>query len=178
MPQLAVYGDESAHALEDAAKQAVAELMPGMGVYRIYGISDEIDAKLAPERFRAFGALAGAAVMGAVALIGLYGSLAFYLRSKRREMAVRICLGASPETIRNMILLRAFRCAVAAALLSLPMWLVFKRLSANDYLGQVSWSAGRAVAITLVCVAGSVLLAMIPAAAARSISPASVLKDE
>lgn len=177
-PHLVVYGGESPHSLEASAKQAVAELMPGMGVYRIYSISEAVDAKLAPERFRAFGALAGAAVMAAVALIGLYGSLAFYLRAKRREMAVRICLGASPETIRNMILARAFRCAVAAALLSLPMWLVFQRLSANDYLGQVSWSAGRAVAITLVCVAGSVLLAMIPAAAARSISPASVLKDE
>ena len=178
MAHLVVYGEESPHLLEASAKQAVAELMPGMGVEKIYSISEAVDAALAPDRFRAFGALAGAAVMAAVALIGLYGSLAFYLRAKRREMAVRICLGASAETIRNMILVRAFRCAVAAVFLSLPMWLLFQRLSANDYLGQVSWSAGRAVAITLVCVAGSVLLAMIPAAAARSISPASVLKDE
>jgi predicted permease len=177
-PLLVVYGEESAHSLEVWTRQAVAELMPGMGLDRIYSISDEINASLAPERFRALGALAGSAVMTAVALIGLYGSLAFYLRAKRREMAVRICLGASPGTIRRMVLVRAFRCAFVAALLSLPMWLIFEKLSANDYLGQVSWSPGRAAAITLICVAGSVLLAMIPAAAAASISPVSVLKDQ
>ena len=177
-PHLVVYGEVPVHALETWTKQAVAEWMPGMGLERIYSISDKVDASLAPERNRALGALAGSAVMAAVALIGLYGSLAFYLRAKRREMAVRICLGASGWTIRRMVLLRAFWCAFGAVLLSLPLWLVFRKLSANDYLGQVSWSPGRAAVITLICVAGSVLMAMIPAAAAASIAPATILKDQ
>jgi predicted permease len=177
-PHLVVYGEESAHSLEVWTRQAVADFMPGMGLERIYSISDKVNASLAPERFRALGALAGSAVMAAISLIGLYGSLAFYLRAKRREMAVRICLGASPGTIRRMVLVRAFWCAFVGALLSLPMWLVFEKLATNDYLGQVSWSADRAAVITLVCVAGSVLLAMIPAKAAASISPANVLKHQ
>jgi putative ABC transport system permease protein len=177
-PHLVVYGEESAHSLELATRQAVADWMPGMGLDQIYSISDKVNTSLVPERFRAIGALAGSAVMSGVALVGLYGSLAFYLRAKRREMAVRICLGASPGTIRRMVLVRAFWCALAAALLSLPMWPIFQKLSTSDYLGQVSWSPQRALIVTLICVAGSVLLAMIPASTAASTSPAGVLKDQ
>ena len=177
-PHLVVFGDESGEALGTWTKQAVAEFMPGMGLEKIYSISEKIHDSLAPERYRALGAIAGSAVMAAVALIGLYGSLVFYLRAKRREIAVRICLGATPWAIRRLVLDRALRCACVAALLSLPLWLVFKRLSTDNYLGQVLWSPSRAAAITLVCVAASVLLAMIPASSAASVSPASVLKDQ
>ncbi len=178
MPHLIVYGEVSAHSLESSAKQAVAQFMPGMGVQKVYSLSERVDASMAPERFRALGALAASAAMAAVSLVGLYGSLAFYLRAKRREIALRICLGASQAKIRSLILMRALRCAVAAVVLSLPIWLGLERLSANNYVGLVSWSASRAAVITMVCIVGSILVAMIPAAAAMSISPAAVLKDE
>ena len=178
MPHLVVNGAESIPLLEAWTKSALAQWMPAMGVMQIYSLSDKVDASLAPERNRALGALAGSGAMAAVALVGLYGSLAFYLRAKRREMAIRMCLGASPWMIRQMVLTRALRVALAAAVLSLPSWIVLGRLSSNDYVGQVSWSPGRAALITVLCVAGSVLLAAIPAAAAASISPAGVLKEQ
>jgi hypothetical protein len=96
-PELVVYGEESVHSLEAWTKQAVVERMPGMALERIYSISDEINASRAPERFRALAALAGSAVMAAVALIGLYGSLSFYLRAKRREMQCAFASGRLPE---------------------------------------------------------------------------------
>jgi hypothetical protein len=178
MPHLVVNGAESIPSLEAWTKNALAQWMPAMGVMQIYSLSDKVDASLAPERNRALGALAGAGAMAAVAFVGLYGSLAFYLRAKRREMAIRMCLGASPWMIRQMVLTRALSVALAAAVLSLPSWIVLGRLSSNDYVGQVSWSPGRAALITVLCVAGSVLLAAIPAAAAASISPAGVLKEQ
>lgn len=178
MPHLVVNGNESIASLEAWTKSAVAQWMPAMGVMQIYSLQDRVDASLAPERNRALAALAGSGVMVAVALIGLYGSLMFYLRSKRREIAVRACLGAPPWTLGQMVLGRALRCAVVGALLSLPSWILLGRLPANDYVGQVSWSPGRAALITALCIAVSVLVAMIPAAAAASISPAGVLKDQ
>ena len=177
MPHLVVYGEETAPSLEAWTKSALAQWMPAMGVMQIYSLSDKVNASLAPERNRALGAFAGSGVMASVALVGLYGSLAFYLRAKRREMAIRMSLGASPWKIRQMVLVRALRCALAAALLSLPWWFVLGRLSSGDYVGQVAWSTGRAAIITVLCVAGSVLLAMIPASAAGSISPAGILKE-
>jgi hypothetical protein len=177
MPHLVVYGEETAPSLEAWTKSALAQWMPAMGVMQIYSLSDKVNASLAPERNRALGAFAGSGVMASVALVGLYGSLAFYLRAKRREMAIRMSLGASPWKIRQMVLVRALRCALAAALLSLPWWFVLGRLSSGDYVGQVAWSTGRAAIITVLCVAGSVVLAMIPASAAGSISPAGILKE-
>ncbi len=178
MPNLVVDGDQSLHFLETAAKEIVAEQMPGMKVRSVSSLEDEVQKTLTPEKNRAFAALVGAAAMAFVSLVGLYGSLSFYLRSKRREMAVRICLGASSWIIRRMVIGRAFLCTCMAALLSLPLWFILRTLSSHDYLGAASWSWGRAVLITLVCIVASTLFACIPAAATSSISPSEVLKEQ
>ena len=177
-PHIVVDGDETPHALEEWSKQAVSEWMPGMGVEKVYSLQEQTQASLIPDRNRVMGALLGSFVMALVALVGLYSTLAFYLRSKRREMAVRMCLGASRWTIRKMVLVRALRCALAASLLSLPMWFLLRRLSGNEYVGQVAWSWLSAATITLLCVAGSVVLAWFPASAVMSISPAGLLKEQ
>lgn len=178
MPNLVVWGDLPLPVLENAARKIVPELMPGMEVRQVFSLDQEAQKTLAPERDRALAALVCALSMAAVTYIGLYGSLAFYLRSRRREMAVRLCLGATSWAIRRMVLALAFRCALVAALLSLPAWAILRTLSASDLLGAASWSSGRAAAITLACVLVTVLSAWMPAAAAVSISPAGILKEQ
>lgn len=177
-PHLVVYGDVAANTLEQQASEAVRQLMPGMSVERVYDLSAAVSASLAPDRNRAWGALAGAGMMGAVAFIGLYGSLTFYLRTNRRAMAIRICLGASPWAIRRMVLSRALWCSAAAAVLSLPSWIMLRLYADSNYLGKASWSSSRAAEITLLTVGLSLVLALVPAAAAISISPAGVLKEQ
>jgi ABC-type lipoprotein release transport system permease subunit len=178
MPNLIVWGDEPIPALERAARKIVTEQMPGMEVRQVFSMEEEAKQSLAPERNRALAALTCALSMAAVTYIGVYSSLAFYLRTKRREMAVRLSLGASVWTIRGMVFAVALRCALVAAVLSFPMWTALRRLSSSDLLGAVSWSPGRAFVITLACVLATVLLAWIPAAAAASLSPAGILKEQ
>lgn len=176
-PHLIVDGTISARALEEAAKQIVSELMPGMGVARTYNLEEELDASLAPERHRAYGALVAAAIMACVVFIGQYGAFSFYLRSRRKEIAVRICLGACRGTIRRLVITRAVLEAWCAILLSLPLWIPLHRLSSSVYLGPVAWSSIRAIAIATLYATMTVLLALIPVAATH-IAPSEVLKEE
>jgi predicted permease len=178
MPHLVVDSDLSSHALEQAAQNAVQSLMPDYKVRQVYSLSGKVAEAVTPDEYRAAGALAGALAMDVMACIGLYSALFFFVRTKRREIAVRICLGATPSSIRRMVVFRALEAAAASTLLSLPVWLFLQSLSSHNLLGPASWSATRAILITLVGVTASVLLALVPAARAMAEPPATVLKEQ
>ena len=175
---LLVNGSESLHSLQDVASHEVATQMPELAVQRAYSVGERARAALWQEKERAYFALAGALAMALIAYIGLYGALAYYVNTRRRELAVRVCFGAPAWAIRKIILTRAAQCAAAAALLSLPLWPVLARLSSNDYLGRVSWSAGRAILLSLACISVAIFISLVPAAAATRTSPAEVLKEQ
>jgi predicted permease len=175
---LIVNGTESVHSLWNAASRQVASQMPGLGVLRAYSVADRARASLWRERDRAFFALAGALAMALVAYIGLYGSLVHYVNARRRELAVRICLGALPWTIRKIVIARTVWCALIATALAAPLWPVLYRLSSSNYMGRVSWSTSLAALLSLACVSVAVLISLIPAAAAARVSPAAELKEQ
>jgi ABC-type antimicrobial peptide transport system permease subunit len=104
--------------------------------------------------------------------------MAYYVNTRRRELVVRVCLGALPGTIRGIVLVRAARCALLAIALSAPLWPLLAHLSSIDYLGRVSWSAPRAILLALACVVVAIVISLVPARAATSISPAEELKEQ
>lgn len=174
---LIVEGTEPAAALRKVSQQQLNERVPSLGVQSVYSIAERAQQSLWQIEKRAYFALAGALTMALIAYIGLYGTLIFYVNTRRRELAVRACLGANPWTIRKIILLRAARCAVLAAIISLPLWPILAQLSSSDYLGQVSWSTPRAILLSLACIAIAIVVSLIPARSAVRTSPAEVLKE-
>lgn len=178
MPHLVVYCHLPELELETSTQEAVRSFMRGFKLRQVYSLSAKVNGALAPDRYRAIATFAGAVAMAAVTGIGLYGALMFFVRSKRREIAVRICLGATPGSIRWMVVRRALQAAGVAAVLSLPFSFLLYRLSSSDLLGAASWSTGRAALITVLGVTAAVLLALVPAWRSTSESPATVLKEQ
>ncbi|MGH3627537.1 MAG: FtsX-like permease family protein, partial [Sciscionella sp.] len=177
-PAFVVKGTVSAKTLQEVASRQGASYLPEYRIDSVDKVTEQAKASLSADRQRTWCALAGAAIMACVAYIGLFGTLAYYVNTRRRELAVRVCLGASRSAIRKIVLMRAAGCAVAGLLLSLPLWPVLAHLSANDYLGRVSWSTGRAALIAMACALVSVCVSLLPASSAASVSPSEVLKEQ
>jgi predicted permease len=174
---LIVNGSASLHALQTVASAQIAAQIPQLAVQHLYSIAGRAQASRWKVEKRAYFALGGALLMALIAYIGLYGTLAYYVNTRRRELAIRICLGAMPWALRKIVLVRAARCALLAMFISAPLWAVLAQLSSSEYLGSVSWSTGRAVLLALACVAVAIFISLIPAAAATRVSPAKVLKE-
>jgi predicted permease len=166
------------HALQKIIDAEVARLVPELKVSDSSKVWDDLQASLKPERDRLYFALCGAMIMGCLAYIGLYGALVYHVQVRRRELAIRICLGASQWAILRIILRRAVWSALAGVSLSAFLWPLLARLSSNDYLGRASWSTVRAILISLACVIVSLCVSFFPARSAASVSPSRALKEQ
>jgi putative ABC transport system permease protein len=128
-------------------------------------------------RFRAalFGAFGAVALI--IAMVGLYALTSFSVVSRRRELGVRIALGASRRAVVGMVLVDTAKpvlvgvvAGIGLALWAGPLLQSFLfRFSARD-----PWSLGAAA---LALVASSALAAWMPARRASRVDPVVVLKS-
>ena len=177
-PQLVLNGVVSWSAVHAVLGNQVRAELPGMSIQSVSRVRDRIRIVFARDATGTYLAIGGALTMAVVCSIGLYASLTYFVRSRRRELAIRVCLGASDSANRRIIYRRAGFSAGLGVMLSLPFWPMLARLSSVEYLGAVSWSMGRALVISAVCVAASIVIARLAASKAIFLSPAQLLKEE
>ena len=94
---------------------------PAFGLARTVSGAALLHARLA--RPRALAALLSALSITALLLaaIGLFGILSAFVRDRRRELAVRSALGATPAQLRVLVLTQTVAIALAALAAGLPL---------------------------------------------------------
>lgn len=113
-----------------------------------------------------------------LALIGLYGVVAFAVRRRRRDIAVRIALGAGPREVLGVVLRREVRLVVAGLAIGLVISLGEGRLLASFTMTMSPLGAVSLGGVVLLVFAVAVAAMIVPAAAALRIAPMQVLREE
>jgi predicted permease len=106
-PSIVVRTEQDPAALVPAVKNAIWSVMPGVAIVEPRTF-DEMYAALVAQRklnMILLGIFAALAVL--IASIGIYGMLAYVVDQRRKEIGVRMALGAVPGTVMRMILARA-----------------------------------------------------------------------
>lgn len=120
------------------------------------------------------GSFAGVAIL--MVLTGLYGVLSQLVGQRRREIGIRMALGATHRSIQRMILRRASLLAIFALALGLPASLAAGRLLRAFLYGVKPVDGftylGAAIVLLAVCIAA----ARLPANRAARIDPAATLR--
>jgi predicted permease len=113
-----------------------------------------------------------------LALVGLYGVIAYSVSQRTREIGVRMALGAESRAVRQMILREAVRLSgvgIAGGLLcaTLVAGLLRKLL-----FGVSPWDPATMAAIAVLLGAASLIASLVPARRAASVNPVEALRAE
>jgi putative ABC transport system permease protein len=121
-------------------------------------------------------------LFGILALVisaaGIYGSMAFMVAQRRREIGVRMALGATRRQVVGAVMARAATLTVAGLAAGLAgAWLLSN--TARAFLFEVSATDPRAFGAAVVLLAAAALVASLaPAGRAASIDPAIALRAD
>jgi putative ABC transport system permease protein len=158
-------------------RESVKAIDPSVQVMRIAPFEAMLDGPLARPRFNAF--LLG--VFGITALllasIGLAGVMATYVRQRDREIALRVALGATPASIRRLVLGEALWMGALGALTGLAAAAAATQLLRGMLFEVDPLDPLTLTGAALVLMAAATLAAYGPARQAVRLDPASMLRN-
>ncbi|HSR53367.1 MAG TPA: ADOP family duplicated permease [Acidobacteriota bacterium] len=164
--------------LRVAARQAINQLDPDLGMADIMPLEDYVERSLTHTRFilSLIAVFAGLALT--LALIGLYGVISYNVNARTQEIGVRMALGAGRGRILRQVLLQALRMASAGTLVGIGgALLATQGLSAS--LHGVSPLDPWTFAVMALCLPlTAVAAALLPARRAARVQPIQALRAE
>ena len=159
-------------------RQVIRDYDPDISIGLIQPLSGWVSSAVAQPRFRALILSAIAAITLMLAVLGLYGVIAYSTAQRTAEIGVRIAVGAQRADVIRMVLGEGTRLAIAGVVIGM----VASYSSAN-VLGSFLYGVGTtdipAFAGSAICLFGVALVAMyIPAMRAARVDPAVALRAE
>jgi predicted permease len=161
-----------------AIKRAVHDVDPAMAVSGMGTLEQDVSAVLAPTRVRARLVAAIAVLAVALAVIGLYGLLAYIVEQRAHEIGIRLALGATRHAIFGAVLAEGARLVVLGLVCGLVAALGLRRVIATFVFAVTAGDP----ATYLGAVAGFTVIALavlaVPALRAARLTPMAALRDE
>lgn len=146
--------------LAQAAPRLIKEAIPGAAAYDIRSMKQVREFTSWEQRF--FGRVMAGFGLAAVvaAATGLYGLLAYFVASRRREIGVRLALGARPQEVALLVIGRGARLAALGSLVGVGLGLLLGRAASGILFGvgtlDIAGPLAGALALLLVVILSSV----------------------
>jgi predicted permease len=159
-------------------REVLRSLDPAMPLIEVRTLREEMDATLWQERLLALLSTIFGAIAALLAGIGLYAALDYAVKSRTREIGVRMAIGAQPAGIVRLFSRETLQVAIAGIALGLCAYAV-----ASVWLDRVLYGVSRWDPLAIVLVLGLIVLVAIGATApaayrAARVDPSSALRSE
>jgi predicted permease len=121
-------------------------------------------------------------IAGAMALVlgivGIYGVMSYAVSQRRREIGIRLALGAQQSELRRMFVLSAMTLAGIGVAIGLAAAVALMRLMKSLLFGISPLDPLTYVAVPIVLVSAAVLASYLPARRAAAVDPVEALRAE
>ncbi|HEY2747255.1 MAG TPA: FtsX-like permease family protein, partial [Polyangia bacterium] len=109
---------------------------------------------------------------------GVYGVMSYTVTQRRREIGIRVAVGAQVGQILRLVLGESLRLAALGAVIGIAGALLVGRLGRSLVYGVSDSDPLTLVAVSLLLVAVSVAASLLPAWRATRVDPMEALRDE
>jgi ABC-type antimicrobial peptide transport system permease subunit len=161
-----------------SVRRQLAALDPEQPLYDIHTLADLRDTSIAPQwaNLLLLGVFAGLALT--LAMIGLYGVLAYSVTQRQRELGVRMALGAQRGDVLKLILCHGMSLTLLGMVIGLASSLALTRVLSTLLYETKPTDPLTFGAVCLLTSSVAVLACLIPARRATQIDPIEALRYE
>ena len=164
--------------LMSIARRKVNDLDPNLPVYDIRTAEEQIDLSLRNERLIASLSMLFGVLATLLAVIGLYGVMAYTVARKTREIGIRMALGAIQGNVIWMVMKEVLLLVGIGVLVGLPAAIGLTGLVKNQLYGVAAHDPGTLSLATFGLLAVACLAGFVPALRASFIDPTNALRNE
>jgi putative ABC transport system permease protein len=162
----------------DTLRRTIHEIEPSRSVFDVQPLQERLTGSFAEDRLRTTLLTLFALTAVSLACLGLYGTLSYFVSIRRREVGLRIALGALRQQIALRFLLQGLRVSMLGCLLGLALAAVSVRLLSGMLYGVSSFDPATFGGVIVLVLLVAALATVLPAARAARTDPMRVLREE
>jgi predicted lysophospholipase L1 biosynthesis ABC-type transport system permease subunit len=170
--------DGRAEALAPSIRAAVARVNPGVPTTLVRTLDEVAREATTRPRFRAVMVVTFAALALVLAMVGVFGVLAYAVQQRTREFGVRIALGATARSVLGLVLGRAARVIGAGVAVGLALAVAFAQAISTFLFGVQPRDPLTFVAVPIVLVLTALAACAAPALRAARVDPVVAFRNE
>jgi predicted permease len=168
-------GSESAFGI---IRNAVRELDQSMPIYSMKTVEGQLDETLLTDRLVALLSAGFGALATLLASIGLYGVMAFVVARRRKELGIRLALGARRGRLIWLVMREVLLLLGIGLAIGVPAAMVLGQFVATQLYGLQPHDPTIAGGVLVLLTAVSAIAGLIPAHRASRIDPILALRHE
>ncbi|HEY2851438.1 MAG TPA: ABC transporter permease [Gemmatimonadaceae bacterium] len=165
-------------AILGAAQRVVRDLDPTLPAFEARTMTEVMRASTARLAFTTLILGAAAIITVVLGAVGLYGVLAYLVTLGRRELGIRIALGASPRAVAAATTRYGLALAILGSIIGLALLNLAARSIRSFLYGVAPWDPLVVLGSTVVLLAIAAVASWVPARRAARVDPAETLRAE
>jgi len=173
-----VRGKMASSAIYSLIRNEVRGLDSGMPVYAMKSVETQLDETLLSDHLVALLSAGFGLVATVLASIGLYGVMAFVVARRRKELGIRLALGAQRTDVVWMVMKEVLLLLAIGLVIGVPFAFGLGHFVSDQLYGIQPYDPTIAIATLVLLTAVSALAGLIPAHRASRIDPIMALRYE
>jgi putative ABC transport system permease protein len=151
---------------------------PALPVYAIRRMEELLETAVAQRRFLMRLLAAFGTVATGLALLGIYGVMAYSVSQRTREIAIRMAIGARQSDMARMVIRRAAMLTAAGVVIGMVTSVALSGLVRSQLFGVQPADPATILAVVTLMTAVAGLAAYLPARRASRVDPVSALRAQ
>jgi hypothetical protein len=161
-----------------AARTVLRQIDGELPIYDVRPMDDIVARTMASTRMVLSSLAAFAGVAAVLASVGLYAVIAYIVRQRRKELSIRIALGATPRSLGIGVLREGLTLVACGVALGVALALAAGGALATLVVGVPPRDPPTLIAVSLLLFAAGALSTFVPAYRASAVDPVAGLREE